>query len=307
MKSPVDKNIFIILFALLPAFLVGQAEAIFNDIRFYQPLEEVKPKIKAIAESVKVIAVNEPRFPLADKKETHLICTNVKTAHGTIKKVGFTFSDDQLTYIEARGNAVNALTDHRKDTAMVYLDYEAYFSDLLFANVVKDIAWLLTQESVHPNLFTWENPYLNAKDGDKQEYYESARVPDFIKMGAHIDELRPLLKSKSTLMNEEQLDGSDPYAQVQLNCFGIEYAGFPRKIEARFGDDHLNMVWILTGKGEESRLREKLIEAYGEPVFVNEVWEAFEGWEVMLRKDKPEVLLMTKELGQFYKKEYFKQ
>lgn len=307
MKSPVDKNIFILLFILLPCLVTAQVERVFNDIRFYQSLEEIKPKIQSIAESVEVISVNEPRFPLAEKTETHLICTNVKTEHGTIKKVGFTFSDDQLTYIEARGNAVNSLTDHRKDTAMVYLDYKAYFSDLLFANVLKDIAWLLTPESVHPNLFTWENPYLNDEKRTKQDYYESARVPDFIKMGAHIDELRPLLKSKSTLMNEEQLDGSDPNAQVQLNCFGIEYAGFPRKMEARFGDDHLNMVWILTGKGEESRLRAKLIDVYGEPVFANEAWEAFEGWEVLLRKDKPEVLLLTKELGQFYKKEYFKQ
>lgn len=114
-------------------------------------------------------------------------------------------------------------------------------------------------------------------------------------------------KRTPCFVHEMELDGSDPNAQLQLNCFGIEYAGFPRKIEARFGDGKLNMVWILTGKGEENRIREKLKTEYGEPVFVNDTWEIFDGWTVGLRKDKPELLLLTKELGQFYKKEYFKQ
>ena len=307
MKSPVDKNIFVALLVLLPILLSAQAEAVFNEIRLYESLEKVKPKLEAISHKMEVVTMDSPRFPLAEKLESHLICSGVKTAFGTIDKVGFTFSDDQLTYIEARGNAVNSLTNHRTDTAMVYLDYKAYFSDKLFANSVEDVVWILTDEALHPNLFTWQNPHLDPIGVQNVKYYDSARVPDFIKMGAPIEDLRPFLKANSILMNEEKLDGSDPYAQVQLNCFGVEYAGFPRKMEARFGDGKLNMVWILTGKGEEKRLREKLIEVYGEPVFVNEAWEAFEGWEVMLRKDKPEVLLMTKELGQFYKKEYFKQ
>jgi len=58
-------------------------------------------------------------------------------------------------------------------------------------------------------------------------------------------------------MTSMDLDDSDPNAQFQIDCFGVEYAGFPRKIEARFGDDRLNTVWILTGSGEEDRLRKK--------------------------------------------------
>jgi hypothetical protein len=101
------------------------------------------------------------------------------------------------------------------------------------------------------------------------------------------------------------LDGSDPHAQIQLDCFGIEFAGFPRKLEARFGDDRLNVLWILTGKGEEDRIRRHLTQAFGKAIYVNNDWEIFKDWQVLLRKDKPEVLLLTPELAKFYKADYF--
>jgi hypothetical protein len=40
---------------------------------------------------------------------------------------------------------------------------------------------------------------------------------------------------------------------------------------------------------------------------VNEVWEVFNSWQVALRKDKPEVLLIEQKLGLEYKTSYFKQ
>jgi hypothetical protein len=104
-----------------------------------------------------------------------------------------------------------------------------------------------------------------------------------------------------------ELDGNDPNAQLQIDCFGIEYGGFPRKFEARFGDGKLNVLWILTGKGEEDRLRQKLISEYGQVIFKDDNWEVFNDWQVLLRKDKPEVLMLTKELAVFYRRDYFKQ
>jgi hypothetical protein len=115
------------------------------------------------------------------------------------------------------------------------------------------------------------------------------------------------MEVNSSFTTTEELDGSDPNAQIQINCFGVDYLGFPRKIEARFGDNKLNVVWILTGKGEEDRIREALIKQYGKPIFVTADWEIFDNWQVGLRKDKPEVLLMEQQLGLVYKKEYFKQ
>lgn len=37
-----------------------------------------------------------------------------------------------------------------------------------------------------------------------------------------------------------------PTTQDQVNCFGYYYAGFPRTIEAVFGDGTLELAWILT-------------------------------------------------------------
>ena len=135
----------------------------------------------------------------------------------------------------------------------------------------------------------------------------SNEIPAFLKTGAYIDDLKPIFEANSDFTNIEELDGTDPNAQIQINCFGVNYLGFPRKIEARFGDNKLNVVWILTGKGDEDRIRKALINQYENPIFSNDNWEIFNNWQVGLRKDKPEVLLMEKRIGLEYKTSYFKQ
>ena len=307
MSETLRNSLFFLLFILVPITMYTQVETVFNDIHFDESLETVREKIKEIAESTKTISIDTPSFPLAKNKEEHFICNNVKTNNGVIDKMVFTFADDKLTYIESRGNAIKSLIESRKDTSRTYLGYKVYFSDLVFANVEKDIVWMLTPASVHPNLFTWENPYLTSGNSTAVYYDRSGKIPSFIKMGGHIDELKPIFKQQSILMNTEELDGSDPNAQIQLNCFGIEYAGFPRKIEARFGNNKLNTVWILTGKGEENRIRQELIKTYGDPIFKNNDWEIYNEWQIGHRLDKPEILLLTEELGLYYKKEFFKQ
>ena len=89
---------------------------------------------------------------------------------------------------------------------------------------------------------------------------------------------------------------SQPELQQQLDCFGLEFAGFPRKVEAVFGDGILEQAWILTGKGEENRVRKALVAEYGNPIFVNDKWEVLHENQVMLRKDKPEVLMLSTKL-----------
>lgn len=93
-----------------------------------------------------------------------------------------------------------------------------------------------------------------------------------------------------------------PASQVQINCVGYEYAGFPRRIEAVFGDDVLEVVWILTGKNEEGRVRRALVEEFGEAEIVNDVWEVFGDQRVALRKDKPEILMISEKMIPYYTK-----
>lgn len=305
MKFNQSKLTFLIL--IFPILLSAQAESLFNNISMKEPLQLVAQKLNVISESSVIISIEEPSFPLAFDKEEHLVCTNVKTKHGLIDKVVFTFADDSLEYIISKGNVYSVFTEKRIDTSKVYMDYEVYFSDKLFLNKKMDLAWILTNEAMHPNLFTWVNPYLDLDYQNQAKKNRANLIPTFLKMGASMEELKPVFEKNSDFTVIEELDGKDPNAQVQINCFGVEYLGFPRKVEARFGDNKLNVVWILTGKGDEDRIREALIDQYGQPIFVNKDWEIFNDWQVGLRKDKPEVLLMEKKIGLGYKTSYFKQ
>ena len=302
-----DKNLLTLLCLIFPLLVPAQIESVFNDIRLDQSFQVVSEKLADIAESSNIVSIDQPSFPLASEKEEHLVCSQVNTDHGTINRVVFTFADDKLKYIEARGNAIEVLTYKLSDTARTYLNYEVYVEEKLFLQKEEDAAWIMTEEAMHVNLFTWENPYLSSEISDETNLELSNEIPKFIKMGASLVELKPVLESHSDFTSTEELDGTDPNAQLQINCFGVDYLGFPRKIEARFGNSVLNVVWILTGKGEEDRIREALIAEFGTPIFVTDEWEIFNDWQVGLRKDKPEVLLMEKSIGLGYKTSYFKQ
>lgn len=299
------KSATLSILLLFPIVIIAQAESIFNSIVLNNSLETVTEKLSEISNSATLISPKEVVFPLAKTKEDHLVCTNVKTNNGIIKKVIFTFSDNKLSYIQAKGNVYKTFTEKRKDTARVYMDYKVYVKDKLFLKQKEDVAWILTEEGMHTNLFAWENPYLNKNYSAKS--YTNTDIPKFLRMGESLEAMKPILESNSDFTNIEELDGSDPNAQLQINCFGVDYLGFPRKVEARFGNEKLNVVWILTAKGEEDRIRKALIKQHGKPIFINDTWEIFNNWQVGLRKDKPEVLLMEQKIGLEYKSSYFKQ
>ena len=297
----------LIIMVLMGTIMYGQTEELFHGVAWKESLSSVRAKIESHSEELYIYSPDKPSFPLAVKREDHLVSLNLQSAKGKVQELVFTFADDQLVYIEAYGNAVHALTAHRVDTAQTYMDYKGYWKDLLIAKTGEDKVWLLTPEAAHPNLFTWNNPYLPINKDKNFIVDPSVSIPEYLKMGASIEELKPALESASAFTYQQELDGSDPNAQIQIDCFGVAYAGFPRKFEARFGDGKLNMVWILTGKGEEDRIRQRLVETYGPALYENEAWEAYNNWELMLRKDKPELLLLTPQLAEYYKKEYFKQ
>lgn len=293
------------LLLCLPLLLNAQAELILNRIGMNEQAETVTGKIEAISGNTKMISVAKPTFPLAQHSEKHLLADQLKTTHGTLEKAIFTFADDKLVLVQAMGNVEEVFSSKRKDTAITYLDYKFYPKDKLMVNTKNDMAWILTDGGLHANLFTWENPYFQPEYMTPEEF--SKEVPAFLEMGATLETIRPKLEANSTFVVEEELDGADPNAQLQLNGFGVEYMGFPRKVEARFGDEILNVVWILTGKGEEDRIRQALLAEFGEPVFTSPEWEIYNNWTVGLRMDKPEVLLMRQEIGLKYKTSYFKQ
>lgn len=302
------KKIRIGVLSLMSVYLTsGQSTKLFNGIKFKESLTSVREKAEPHSKATKLYSSKNPSFPLAREVEDHLVIQDYESSAGRIAEVVFTFADDKLVYIQAYGDAFEILTGHRKDTAQNYGDYVGYWKDLVIAKPKEDKVWILTPEAAHPNLFTWDNPYLPINKGQNMDVDPAVRIPDYLQMGASLEEIKPYLEAASRFTYTQELDGSDPNAQLQIDCFGVPFAGFPRKFEARFGDGKLNMVWILTGKGEEDRLRKRLVDEYGPALYKDEAWEAYNNWQLMLRKDKPELLLLSKELAEFYRRDYFKQ
>ena len=300
-----NKPLFFLLTLLVSTITFAQSETLFNNIKFNEARNSVIIKTEGISSSTKLINVKSPSFPLSKKTESHLIAENVNIKNGVLKRVVFTFSDGVLSFISVKGN-VKILGAIQNEQPEDFINFQVYFKSLLFLNLKEDKAWFLTKKSVHPNLFAWSNPYLN-KPFKKPTYNSSAKLPKFLSMGENYSKALATFKKKSLFIQIDTLNGKDPNAQIQINSFGIEFAGFPRKFEARFGDNKLNVIWVLTAKEEENRVRKELIKAYGKPVFKNNDWEIYNNWTVGLRKDKPEVLFLTQKLGLKYKKEIFKQ
>jgi hypothetical protein len=258
-------------------------------------------KLESLCEKVYEVSVEPPSFPLAETSEIHLICRNLSMDAKTVGAIALTFADDKLVMIYAQDNAADLFLGYASEPVREYLQFSASFTELLVADRTKDQAWVLTSEAAHPNLFMWTNPYVAGSN--RVEYEPSAKVPEILGFGRTLDELLPLYETQcdfSHLGTYRVWLLNRPEVQQQVDCFGFEFAGFPRKIEAVFGDGILEQVWILTGKGEEGRVRQALIAEYGEPIFVNEQWEVFHGKQVMLRKDKPEVLMLSEKLADLF-------
>ncbi|MEM9495160.1 MAG: hypothetical protein AAGA09_04090 [Pseudomonadota bacterium] len=248
--------------------------------------------------------IDPPQFPLANAREQHLLCDGLTLADKKVAKAAFVVADDKLKLIELRGGAVEAVTGDRSDEPSQYIDFDVYGPGEIFADRENDIVWLLSDEARHPNLFMWENPLLDHPQAEMPRYNASAVLPAFLSFGGDIETLRPQMEAACPLLLVEESERvwlpSKPQKQTQINCFGYEYAGFPRKIEAVFGDGKLALAWILTGAAEEERVRRSLIAVFGAPEKVFQDWEVFNGGEVVLRKDKPEVLAIAPELVPFF-------
>lgn len=259
--------------------------------------EDVHAQLEPIADRVDSITIASPRLPLARASESYLIAHNLTTRdEHTIDRVTYTFADDALVMITASGNAIAALIDSPRDLPH---RIGAWRISEDFAHVMhrpSDTVTLLSEDAQHPHLFLWQTPKQEASNTADI----NATIPPLFEFGAERSTIEPALKALCTTTTREQIDPpslpTQPKRQTQVNAFGFEYAGAPRKVEAVFADDKLTLVWILTGKGEEGRLREALTQAYGQPDFVSDTIEAFNGWTVALRKDKPEVVAVAPEL-----------
>lgn len=288
-KNTLYTYIFIFLLMSFIPPCQGQISDFFNGVEFSDSVEAVQAKIEGLCQNQKIHNPSSASFPLAENKESHLICDGYSIYDGYFQfsEVAFVFSDDQLSYIEVHGDGVNKLVQNE-----FYPGYQFFVgTDKMIVNKDHMRAWFLSPEGLHTNLFAWSNPYLPSNGAIEKEYKNSAIIPDVFKFGAALEDLKPDLEKNSDFVHLQSFSNDES----QLNCFGIEYAGFDRKVEAKFNKEGLYMLWILTAKPEENRIRKALIRAYSEPVFTDEKWEVFNNWQVSLRKDKPEILVLSPE------------
>lgn len=298
-------TLLIVYTAVLSSICQGQQDPIFDPIDLGQSSATVLRHLEGRVQSVDKFTPDAISFPLAKAQEAHWKVNGYTSDSGTLSKVVFVFADDRLVFIQGKKGALQQLDEHPDFTYDSYEDYRFYKEINLVVHAAEDAVWKLDEEGFHLNLFAWNHPFLENEPWP--QYSQEVRIPYFLEMGSSLDSLEPLLEDVSKLIYREKLDGSDPNASLQLNCYGVEYGGFSRKVEARFGSGKLNTVWILTGKEEEARLRKSLVQTFGPAIFVSGDWEAFKNWQVFLRKDKPEVLFLTPALGLYYKEQYFGQ
>ncbi|WP_417496235.1 hypothetical protein [Maricaulis sp.] len=245
-------------------------------------------------EDVERIDVATPRFPLAAESEAHLICDGLDLASGArLDRAVFILGDGALVHVNATGGA-EALA--QAGEAQNFRDFTVWPAAGVLIDTARDTVWVLNPDGLHTNLFMWRHPALDGAALPETEALSFA-VPQEIRLGETIEVLAPEIEAACaftrTFDDEPGLPTGNT-TQTQIDCFGYEIAGFDRKIEFVFADGQLALAWILTGVGDEARLRQLLTGQYGEPAAaIPPGLEFFPGERIALRTDKPEILIAS--------------
>ncbi|MEM7049040.1 MAG: hypothetical protein AAF604_05245 [Acidobacteriota bacterium] len=297
------------LSALLLAGLALTAEGeilggSFPGIDFGDTEKSVRAALKSACTKLSTVAVEPPSLPIAETSESHLVCLGYQSQGVELGEVAFTFADDGLALIEARRGAIESLLPKAGEHNASLGGYDAYLSTWTVAHADEDAVWALTEAAARSYLFLWRNPDLPSNPEPRSSHRPSIAAPKILEFGADLETMTERLSAACQGISTEEIAEpwlpSKPRRQTQINCFGHRFAGYPRKIEAVFGDGRLELAWILTGKGEEDRIRQALIAAHGPAEIVSQNYEAFAGGRIALRKDKPEVLLLSEPLVPLY-------
>lgn len=266
-------------------------------------LQSAEAKLKEFCGNITVLDTASPLFPLAANKEQHLICDQYKDSYLAFGKAVLVIADDQFVQMEAIDVSVTPIKSALGETSSRYLDMNIYSKGTYWLDEKnKRFVWL-HEDAKHPNLFSWHNPYLT--DSEFQPPNALIEIPALLDFDQNLEELEPLFFEQCSQTRKERHDKvwlpNKPEVQIQINCFGYRFAGFERKMEAVFGDGSLQLVWILTAKAEEQRLRELLVNRWGAPEIHTDKWEVYNEGRISLRKDKPELLVLSDQMIPLYR------
>lgn len=280
--------------------------AVIAGLRMGADQVSVQDLLQQLCDSVTVVNHDEVTFPLASETETHLVCDGYSGAPIAFDKAAFVIADGGLVWMQALNIDIDSANAVLGEPDGEYLRMNNYHDGTIWLDTRNRNLYWLSMEARHPNLFAWSNPNLgNEAVGGENN---STKIPALLDFSASLDELRPLFEAQCQQIvvheNERVWLPHKPETQVQIDCFGVPFAGFERKFEAVFGDGKLEVIWVLTGKPEEDRLREYLTRDWGNPTLVNDSWEIFGDGRISLYKDKPEFLILSDDMIPLYQEEF---
>lgn len=288
---------------LFVALFAGAARAQILDgslsgLEFGDGVEIAEATLGPDCRSISAFTLNAPRLPIAAESESELICWRYASPSGlNLDTMVLRFADGGLAMVEARGPNVSQLLSPDTET-MEYAGYIGFIGPDEAVVIDGEVAWVVRAEDMHPHPFLGSTPIMT-EEGSPAASATAQKPPELV-FGASLEQIRETFVPKCARAVEREITPpglpNNPREQIQIDCLGFPYAGFARKVEAVFGDGELALVWILTGKQEEPRIRDALVQAYGDPIRVSEDSEVFSDGSVVLRKDKPEVLFLSAEL-----------
>ncbi len=254
--------------------------------------------IIAACDGVARIEVMATRFPAASETEVHLRCTTLTLADGRAGgDAMFTFADDKLVLIHTRGQADNL----RPDTEPVaqFEDFDVYMPQQIIVNTKTGQSAVFGEFPIVPLALHWDNPAWtsDAVSATNADFF----LPPEVVFGASLAEMTATLNDVCPLSIGRSIDevwlATKPAAQFQIDCYGYEIAGYPRKLEFVFGDETLQQMWLMFDQGDIPRLREFLTANYGDATSVDDQYEIFDEGRLALRKDIPEIRMVSDEIA----------
>jgi hypothetical protein len=271
---------------------------------------DVRERLDGSCRTFSIHESAQPILPIAQVHEQQIICVEFDNEDRKFGEVAFVFGDDELHMIEAFGSNAKTTFDQLPGKPFPYAGHWANREALAFVEEMTNRLVFLTGEGAHAHLLLWRSPFLLSNKMMLVETPASALPPPVLRFGESPEALRAMFETDCDVLAERPVNNpllaSISKQQIQLDCFGIDYAGFPRKLEAVFAGDRLELAWILIGKAEEERMRDALTAEYGAPIETGQRWEVFHSGRVALRKDKSEVLFLSERAGSVFAN-HFKQ
>lgn len=250
---------------------------------------------------VETIAVAPPRTPLAARTEVRLGCRGY-LGGGGVKDADFLIADGELRMVELRGQGVADWVRARTSAEPTALgDFTVFADDRLVLNEMGGRAFVIDAGDLRSYAFLQSDPFSDADDPSDAA---AARPPE-LTMGEKLETVKSSLSAACASLVVRELDSAShpfkPGKHAQIDCYGYDFLGFPRLVEAVFADDELTHAWILTTSQEEGRNRAALVARYGEAVRSDDAFEVYDDGTVALRKDdNPEILFMSKAMADFF-------